>query len=730
MKDGTLTADVPAYTVTDHAFLRFFLRVDPDGVADETPLLTLDTTGTAAQWRVTVNEDGNLRVLAYDDDGTEIYTSPFLVFDLDGLLLSTAFELTQNGADVDWVLRPFDIDASTLAVAVDIGLASDTVSGETFGRITRIRIGTGGGLADTAVGHIALANDDDAYTNTNGAIIGWAGERAGTRFLRITEEQGITSWLVGDEDEGIRLGPQRPQKLLDILNELAVSDGGFLTEPRTIRALNYRQRSTLYNQSPALTLDFSQGLISPPFQPVDDDKLSENDVTVKREGGSHSRRVRSSGPMSIQDPPDGIGRYDVEHTRSLQDDAQTAQLASWLLHLGTFDGMRYTSLTLDLANERVNALVDDILQTDVGDLIRLTDLPEDLPPGDVDLIVRGSSETIGPKGWKITFTCVPGEPYTVATVAEDDPDDDAAAVRADTSESELAAGIDSTDTEILVHTPGGRWVASAGIEVTDDDDLPFDVRITPDGGTSGEIVTVTGIEDAVWDEFGRTETGSWGDADSGQTWALTGAAADFDVTGGYGSATQPATGIAHLTAITAPGPDIDLYVDIATDQLAAGASLFAGPTIRMDTNANFYMARLEFDTSAGIAMTIRKRVDNVEAQLAPYTSPLTHVAGTFYRVRFQVEGSTLRARLWESTAREPRVWHAEATDTDLTDADTLGTRSFSNSGNTNTDPELRFDNFQVRTPQRWTVTRSANGVERAWDAGDDVRLAIPPIVRL
>jgi hypothetical protein len=300
--------------------------------------------------------------------------------------------------------------------------------------------------------------------------------------------------------------------------------------------------------------------------------------------------------------------------------------------------------------------------------------------------------------------------------------------RWDTSGSELVTAVDADDTELIVHTPPDDvfsrvpWIISDGLADAPNlrpTHFPFDLRL------GGEVVRATACEPAVWDAFGRTVASGWGTADSGQTWALTGSAADFAVGSGYGSVTQPTTGIAHLTAITAPSADVDLYVDVATDQLAAGASLFAGPTVRMNTNANFYMARVDFTTSAGIAVTLRKRVANVESQLAPYTSPLTHVAGTFYRVRLQVIGSSLRAKIWNATTREPETWHLQATDTALTAAATVGTRSFANTGSTAVNPQIRFDNFNLVTPQRITATRSINTVTKPHAAGTAVSLDQP-----
>lgn len=308
------------------------------------------------------------------------------------------------------------------------------------------------------------------------ALTGFPGERAGARVLRVAAEQGVTASAAGIADEDTRLGVQSREKFLDVLDTAATADLGFVLEQRDERALVYRGHATLYNQSPTITLDYSGGVISAPFKPVDDDKLTENDVTVHRDGGERGVAVLEEGRMSVLDPPDGVGRYDVEHTLSLEDNEQPAQHANWRLHLGTFDGLRYTKLVLDLANPRVHAMIDNILRADVGDKIRITDLPDDLPPDDVDLIIQGYSEEMGPDAWKITFNCTPGEPWTVAVV------DDA---RADTDGTTLNGSMDSTTSvmNILTQVDSARWVDSA----TYPDDFPFDVIV------GGEVMRVNSI---------------------------------------------------------------------------------------------------------------------------------------------------------------------------------------------------------------------------------------------
>ncbi len=337
----------------------------------------------------------------------------------------------------------------------------------------------------------ALTNDAPSvgyltYWGANGptaadvykAFSGFPGEGAGTRFLRVCAEAEVPASLSGVAADQVRLGVQHAGKFLDVLGTGAKSDLGYVLEQRDDRALVYRGHDTLYNQSPTITLDFSQGLISKPFRPLDDDKLTENDVTVQRHGGGFGYAVLDEGPLSVQDPPGGVGRYDVSYTLSLEDDAQPAQLARWLLHLGTYDGLRYTKLTLNLGNPRVYAMINDIYRADVGDTIRLTNLPASHGPDDVDLIIRGYTEDVGSESWTLTFTCQPGQPWQVGV--REDP----ARGRRDTAGSQLMSSVTSAATTLSVATTlGPRWTTSGG-------DMPFDIFV------GGERMTVTAVSGA------------------------------------------------------------------------------------------------------------------------------------------------------------------------------------------------------------------------------------------
>lgn len=334
-------------------------------------------------------------------------------------------------------------------------------------------------MSDRSIGYLTYWDGNgpsaaaiyDAYT-------GFQGELAGDRIVRLSSEAGYTASVAGEAEYQRPLGIQGPKKLLELLNEASTTNFGYLLDRRDGLEVIHRGQSTLWNQTPALTLDFDAGLISPPFKPVDDDKLTENDVSVKREyGAAPAREVLEDGELSVLDPEDGgVGRYDRAYTYSLETDDQAGQVASMRVHLGTYAGVRYTRITLNLANSRVYALIDDILRIDVGDKIRLSNVPEDHGPDDVDVLVAGYTEEAGPDAWLITFNCVPGEPWTAGVV------DSSTYGRADTGGCQLAGALTSSATSVNVLTTGlARWIDSATYAT----EFPFDVR------TGGEVMRVT-----------------------------------------------------------------------------------------------------------------------------------------------------------------------------------------------------------------------------------------------
>jgi len=202
---------------------------------------------------------------------------------------------------------------------------------------------------------------------------------------------------------------------------------------------------------------------------------------------------------------------------------------------------------------------------------------------------------------------------------------------------------------------------------------------------------------------------------------------------GQGRVSMGSVNVSRWTTVPWASADLDIVASMSTDKLATGGSHFLHLAGRFADVNNSYLARVDFSTTQTVTLTLRKRAGGTETLLATAsnTGNLVHAAGRLFWVRLQITGSTLNAKIWQDGTSEPGSWAVTATDSSLTAAGAIGTRSILSSANTNTLPVVAsYAGFQQFTPQKWTVTRSVNGIVKSQTAGTDVRLADPAIVAL
>lgn len=257
-----------------------------------------------------------------------------------------------------------------------------------------------------------LANSATAY-------FGHQAETPSRRYGRICREERIPCAVIGDVDqEEVLLGPQYPDRVLDILTETARAGGGWQHAAREFSGLVYRIPASAYN-SPAV---FSRaadagGLL--PLRPVPDDQQTANDVTAtSRLGAVSARSVQAAGPLNVQlpeDDPQGIGPVELPITRNvLPDERLVGNQARWRRHLGTADEDRLPALVVDLVAGP--SIVDEAAAVDVADRIVITSPPPWMAPENVDQLAQGYTEVIGTHTRQITFVGLPGAPYHIAEV--------------------------------------------------------------------------------------------------------------------------------------------------------------------------------------------------------------------------------------------------------------------------------------------------------------------------
>lgn len=387
----------------------------------------------------------------------------------DANLHHCRFQLTTVGGDTQF------------AVYIDGTLrSSGTMSGYTLNGVALFRLfyTRYSGQTVMNVAHLAMwanasAAQIPALADTVAAAFGHAGETAAARITRVCGDGAIPLQIIGDPAETTAMGPQFAETRLAQIRDAEATDFGILTEQRDALGLLYRSRASMYAQDPAVTIDYSAKVVAPPFEPVDDDESTRNDVTASRRDGGSFQLTLGQGAMSVLPPPAGIGQYADEVTVNVETDAQLPGAAAWWLNLGAVDAARFPSVTFNLASPEIgDALRDQILALEVGDRLPITNIDAADIPDDVDLIVQGYTETFDNTTWLITFNCAPGQPYQVGKFGTS---------RYDAHGSVLTAAIGATDLSFQVSKTGtSLWTRSAAA-------FPLDVNI------GGERMTVTGV---------------------------------------------------------------------------------------------------------------------------------------------------------------------------------------------------------------------------------------------
>lgn len=463
---ATLSAIVPAYTGTEWQ-VEFVYNADdkpPGGTGPWAEVIGISTTGTVRRWVIGMRS-GAARIWGYDSSGTDvIFQAVSLGSDVFHGWVRMRFWARANGSATSWRLDFQDVGG-------DAGGVGGTVANASAGRVTAVTATWGALTEGWSMGHLSVLPSaaNDLYS---GSDSGYAGETAWQRMLRLASEESIPVGRIAGPLTTERVGPQRPETLVALLQAAAEVDGGMLVEDRSRLGLVYRDRSSMYTQEPALVLDYEAGHLAPPLEPVDDDTSTRNDIVVTRSSGSSARAVLEEGPLSVQPPPAGIGLYDEALTLALDDDVQPLPHAYWRLHLGTYDGARYPSVRILL--HRVPALIPAVLALREGDLLRLTGLPPWVSRDDVDLIVTGWTETLKPRWWERVLTCEPGGPWMTAKANHP------VYGKADTDGCALNAPVTAAATTLPVVSTGLPWT-------TDPAEMPIRLQL------GGEHVTATAI---------------------------------------------------------------------------------------------------------------------------------------------------------------------------------------------------------------------------------------------
>jgi hypothetical protein len=473
---GTLEGIVPlggtGWTV------EFVFRMVP-GAADGSTSVDIFRwyeTGKYAEFIVNVTQAGV--TVFHEDPITGDDGSADAAFDVyDGTPHHFRYTTSQSGGNY---LSRLYIDGNLMATADNFGSA---MSG-TIGQVNRWTLNPLSAISDempAAFGQVVVWPSDTPPSGLVDAAFGHNTEIVADRFFRLCQEEDIPNSLIGTDTDTQAMGPQPRVPFVELLAEMERTDDGILIEPRTGYGLYFRTGRDLYNQDPALVLDYAANEVAPPLALVLDDLSSRNDVTVKRRDGGEARAVLETGRLSVEDPPDGIGRYKTKV------DVNTATVdvlpdhAWWHLSKGTVEGARYSSVTVDLVAKP--GLTSDIEGLDLGDIIAIDNLPADEATGRVRLMVTGYTEVIGSHRRVITFDTIPADPYTIGVWTGDSPTNGEA--RWGANDTFLAEDLTTVETAADVDAGTDTWITTA----THPTRFPLDVTI---GGLVYSCTAITG----------------------------------------------------------------------------------------------------------------------------------------------------------------------------------------------------------------------------------------------
>ncbi len=487
--DGAFTANVTSFPATGECQVRFLAPFPDDGLGAETVIASIRTTGTLGRWDLVYDvglpATGSLRLDVYDADGTLNTTSGPFAFALDGTAVRMNLEMVQDGTGVDFrygTIKPADLDASAV---------SGTIAARSFLTVSQVQLVPDGGASGLLLGHLTVQDETSSQFDATGPLRAHVGEFASSgtvalsRMHRLCGENGValdrftpvTPAGLGDHD---RMGPQLPGTLLALLRECETSDQGQFWDGRHA-GLTYSTRRYRENLDGDIRLTLSGDELAGGWTPTHDDQRIANRVTCTRLQGVTAVVEDSSGRRGTG----AVGYYDSTLTVNAQLDSMAEQHAAWQVSLGTQEGYRVPSVTVDV--RAVPALAGAVLDVVPGDRLRLQDLDDTFggwgaSVGTVDLIVEGIGHQITPRSWLVTFACSPFSPWGIGGFADEAGDTDPAVWRVDTDGSSLAAGASAGATSLSVASTGELWTTAA-------DDYPLSLSV---GGVRVEVSACSG----------------------------------------------------------------------------------------------------------------------------------------------------------------------------------------------------------------------------------------------
>jgi len=351
---------------------------------------------------------GGLELIGYDGSNTVLFDSGSVAFNANGAPMMVSVELTASGNNANWKLTAVAPGGGSA-----IATATGTVNSVTVLYVSDVYVSPNSDVSFASVGHITAQTYAPDITTMATIINGYAGEYAADRLSRLATEEGLAFELTGTNTDTPKMGPQPDDTLVNVLQTCEDLDRGQLFEPRDAFGIAYRTRVSMLGQNPVLTLDYSAAALGGPqgLRPVADDQYTRNDITVTRDKGSSSTATLTTGAMSTAAPPNGVGDYVYSLTVYANSDSQLANLAAWMLTVGTVADDRYPVIPVNMTRTEVASQFATIAGVDVGDRLQIVNPPVWLTAAPISQLAWGMTERLSNYVWQIDFNAVPESPY-------------------------------------------------------------------------------------------------------------------------------------------------------------------------------------------------------------------------------------------------------------------------------------------------------------------------------
>ncbi len=435
-----------------------------------------NTAGTLVRWIIYWNDADNTVYLEVRTNSAVVATvaGPTMTnSDMINAWITFWVSAKQNGSDVDYA---FGVERTTPS-ATSSDAASGTISTQTVRQVDGMLAFNGKSAADTVLGHIGILSRALTVTENTpcyGAFNGYTGEGAVDRMIRLCAEEGVPLVVQPGTAPSTTMGPQSRAGLLDNLRECEDVDGGALYE--TGWGLGMQPLSARYNLTPALRLDYSAREVNGTPRPDDSDLNLVNSAIVSRSGGS-------SSTYTDADSVTADDLHERPYSRLVETDDQVVQAASWLVHLGTQDEVRWLSLPIRLDTEAGRQLIQAWVDMGWGQRVLVSNVPSAIAGAarDIDVIVEGWTQRVDQFTWAVSeMATSPARSYDVVELDSSDYG------RLDTDGSTLVTAINTTETALSIATTDSDspiWIPTS----VGPAEFPFDIEI------GGERMTVTAV---------------------------------------------------------------------------------------------------------------------------------------------------------------------------------------------------------------------------------------------